>query len=255
MPARASSCSTTSRPASRLGAAEAVLPIVGDIGDQALVASLIESTASKRSSISPPRSSSRNRCSDPLGYYGNNTVNSRALIETAVKGGVRHFIFSSTAAVYGNPARVPVAEDDPTRAALALWLVQADDRNHAARRQRGAWAWPRGAALLQRRRRRSPIADRAIRRRGATHLIKVAVEAALGRRAQIDVFGTDYPTPDGTCVRNYIHVSDLARAHLAALTICAPAARAPRSIAVTAVAIRCVRCWMRAAARSGMRLR
>ena len=72
---------------------------------------------------------------DPLGYYKNNTVNSRALIECAVKGGVKHFIFSSTAAVYGNPARVPVTEDDLTRADVALRLVQADDRDHAARRR------------------------------------------------------------------------------------------------------------------------
>ena len=77
---------------------------------------------------------------DPLGYYKNNTVNSRALIECAVKGGVKHFIFSSTAAVYGNPARVPVTEDDPLDADVALRLVEADDRDHAARRGRRAWA-------------------------------------------------------------------------------------------------------------------
>ncbi len=91
-----------------------MLPIVGDVGDQALVASLIElhdvdAIIHFAGSTIVPES-----MKDPLGYYGNNTANSRALIEAAVKGGVKHFIFSSTAAVYGNPARVPVAEDDPT---------------------------------------------------------------------------------------------------------------------------------------------
>ena len=154
---------------------------------------------------------------------------------------MQHFIFSSTAAVYGNPARVPVAEDDPTRAAVALRLVEADDRDHAARRRRRARA--RATSIL----RYFNVAGADPQMRtgqstpGATHLIKVAVEAALGRRAEIDVFGTDYPTPDGTCIRDYIHVSDLARAHSRRWPICAAAAPAPRSIAATAAAIRCAR--------------
>ena len=154
---------------------------------------------------------------DPLGYYRNNTANSRVLIEAAVKGGVRHFIFSSTAAVYGDPARVPIAEDDPTSpmspygwSKLMTEIMLRDaGAAHGLR--------PCGASLLQRRRRRSMGGGPGLSTAGATHLLKVAVEAALGRRERIEIYGTDYATPDGTCIRDYIHVSDLARAHLAAL--------------------------------------
>ena len=193
-----------------------LLPIVGDVGDQALVAELIEDHEVETiihfagSTIVP------DSMKNPLGYYGNNTANSRALIEAAVKGGVRHFIFSSTAAVYGNPARVPVAEDDPTLplspygwSKLMTEMMLRDtsaahDLTHVVLRYFNV----AGA---------DPQARVGQSTKGATHLIKVAVETALGRRAKMDVFGTDYPTPDGTCLRDYIHVSDLARAHLDAL--------------------------------------
>ncbi len=189
-----------------------MLPIVGDVGDQALVAELIEDHEVEAiihfagSTIVP------DSMKNPLGYYGNNTANSRALIEAAVKGGVRHFIFSSTAAVYGNPARVPVAEDDPTvplspygwsKLMTEVMLRDASaahDLTHVALRYFNV----AGA---------DPQMRTGLSTPGATHLIKVAVEAALGRRARIDVYGTDYPTPDGTCIRDFIHVSDLARAH------------------------------------------
>jgi UDP-glucose 4-epimerase len=191
-------------------------PIVGDTGDQALVASLIQrhnvdAVIHFAASIVVPDS-----VRDPLGYYRNNTANSRALIETAVQGGVRHFIFSSTAAVYGNPAQVPVAEDAPTAPVSPYgWsklMTEVILRDAAA-------AHGLGHVIL----RYFNVAGADPRLRtgqstpDATHLIKVAVQAALGRRAGLDVFGTDYPTPDGTCVRDYIHVTDLARAHIAAL--------------------------------------
>jgi UDP-glucose 4-epimerase len=153
---------------------------------------------------------------DPLAYYRNNTVNSRALIETAVKSGVRHFIFSSTAAVYGNPARVPVREDDPTvpmspygwsKLMTEIMLRDAGAahglRYAILRYFNVAGADPRGRSGQS--------------TKGATHLVKVAVETALGLRPKIEVFGTDYPTPDGTCIRDYIHVWDLVRAHSDAL--------------------------------------
>ncbi len=153
---------------------------------------------------------------DPLGYYRNNTVNSRALIECAVNGGVRHFIFSSTAAVYGNPAAIPVPEDAATvpispygwsKLMTEIMLrdtSRAHDLAHVSLRYFNvAGADPRGRAGQS--------------SANATHLIKVAAEAALGLRRKLDVFGTDYPTPDGTCIRDYIHVSDLARAHSDAL--------------------------------------
>ena len=154
---------------------------------------------------------------DPLGYYRNNTVNSRALIECAVKNGVRHFIFSSTAAVYGNPAAIPVTERRAAAANLALRLVEADERNHVARRQ--PRAWPCAMSFFVTSMSPAPIrkASTGQSNKAATHLIKVAAEAALGLRPKLDVFGIDYPTPDGSCIRDYIHVSDLARAHSDAL--------------------------------------
>jgi UDP-glucose 4-epimerase len=193
-----------------------MLPIVGCVGDQALVASLIEthqveSIIHFAGSTIVPES-----MKDPLGYYGNNTANSRALIEAAVKGGVRHFIFSSTAAVYGNPVRVPVAEDDPTVPlspygwSKLMTEVMLRDASAAHGLAHVALRYFNVAGA-------DPQLRTGLSTPGATHLIKVAVEAALGRRARIDVYGTDYPTPDGTCIRDFIHVSDLARAHLAAL--------------------------------------
>ncbi|MEA3027991.1 MAG: UDP-glucose 4-epimerase [Alphaproteobacteria bacterium] len=193
-----------------------MLPIVGDVGDQALVASLIESHEVDSiihfagSTIVPES------MKNPLGYYGNNTANSRALIEAAVKGGVRHFIFSSTAAVYGNPVRLPVAEDDPTvplspygwSKLMTEIMLRDASAAHGLRHVVLRYFNVAGA---------DPQLRTGLSTPGATHLIKVAVEAALGRRARIDVYGTDYPTPDGTCIRDFIHVSDLARAHLAAL--------------------------------------
>ena len=153
---------------------------------------------------------------DPLGYYLNNTVNSRSLIEAAVRGTVPHFIFSSTAAVYGTPASYPVAEDAPLapespygRSKLMTEMMLADAAaahgfTYAALRYFNvAGADPQGRTGQS--------------TRGATHLIKVACEAALGKRDGVTVFGTDYPTPDGTGVRDYIHVSDLVTAHADAL--------------------------------------
>jgi UDP-glucose 4-epimerase len=153
---------------------------------------------------------------DPLGYYRNNTANSRTLIAGAVKGGVRRFIFSSTAAVYGNPARVPVTEDDPTvplspygwSKLMTEIMLRDSGAAHGLHHVILRYFNVAGA---------DPQLRTGLSTPGATHLIKVAVEAALGRRERIDVFGTDYPTPDGTCIRDFIHVSDLARAHLAAL--------------------------------------
>jgi UDP-glucose 4-epimerase len=154
--------------------------------------------------------------SDPLKYYGNNTANSRTLIEQAVAGGVKHFIFSSTAATYGVPATSPVREDTPTlpinpygMSKLMTEIMLKDTAaahpiNYCALRYFNvAGADPDGRAGQA--------------TEGATHLIKVATEAALGKRSHVGVFGTDFATPDGTGVRDYIHVSDLAAAHLLAL--------------------------------------
>ena len=155
---------------------------------------------------------------DPLKYYRNNTAASRALIESAVAEGVKHFIFSSTAATYGIPEVVPVREDSPklpinpygtSKLMTEIMLkdvAAAHPINYAALRYFNvAGADPQGRSGQS--------------TAGATHLIKVAVEAATGKRASVGVFGTDFDTPDGTGVRDYIHVSDLATAHVDALDL------------------------------------
>jgi UDP-glucose 4-epimerase len=152
----------------------------------------------------------------PLKYYGNNTVATHSLLSSAVDAGVKHILFSSTAAVYGAPEKVPVAEDDPKEPInpygasklMTEWMLRDASAAHpfnygALRYFNVAGADPQGRTGQQ--------------GKGSTHLIKVAVEAAVGKRDHISVFGTDYDTPDGTCIRDYIHVSDLAAAHVAAL--------------------------------------
>ncbi len=190
--------------------------VVGDTGDQTLVAKLlaqhrVDAVIHFAASIVVPDS-----VADPLGYYRNNTANSRSLIECAVKGGVEHFIFSSTAAVYGNPDQVPVGEDDPTKPMSPYGSSKL--MTEIMLRDAGA-AHGLGHVIL--RYFNVAGADPSLRTgqstRGATHLIKVAVETALGLRSRMQVFGTDYPTPDGTCIRDYIHVGDLVRAHCDAL--------------------------------------
>ncbi|PAX07650.1 UDP-glucose 4-epimerase GalE [Sphingomonas lenta] len=156
--------------------------------------------------------------SDPLKYYRNNTAASRALIESAVVTGVPHFIFSSTAATYGTPERVPIKESDPQRPINPYGMSKlmtehmlrdvafAHPMNYCALRYFNvAGADPEGRSGQS--------------TQGATHLIKIAAEAATGKRAHVAVFGTDFPTRDGTGVRDYIHVSDLAAAHVAALAL------------------------------------
>jgi UDP-glucose 4-epimerase len=196
--------------------AKGVKLVVGETGDQALVARLIRShevdaVIHFAASIVVPDS-----VRDPLGYYRNNTMNSRALIECAVKGGVRHFIFSSTAAVYGNPAEVPVKEDAPTQPispygwSKLMTEIMLRDAGAAYGLQHVILRYFNVAGADPQRRTGQST-------KAATHLIKVAAEAALGLREKLDVFGDDYPTPDGTCIRDYIHVSDLVRAHADAL--------------------------------------
>jgi UDP-glucose 4-epimerase len=192
------------------------LLVTGDSGDQALVTKLIaehriHSIIHFAASVVVPES-----VADPLKYYRNNTANSRNLIECAVKGGVRRLIFSSTAAVYGNPARVPVTEDDPTPPMSPYGSSKL--MTETMLRDAGA---AHGLDYVILRYFNVAGADPQLRTgqstRNATHLIKVAVEAALGLRAKIEVFGADYPTRDGTCIRDYIHVSDLIAAHAEAL--------------------------------------
>ena len=190
--------------------------IEGDVGDQTLVRRLlrhnsIDAIIHFAGSIVVPDS-----MADPLGYYLNNSCKSRALIGCAVEAKSSHFIFSSSAAIYGMPENNPVAEDarlEPispygssklmTEIMLRDTARASDLRYVALRYFNVAGADPQGRSGQS-----TPK---------ATHLIKVASQAALGQRPYLEVFGTDYPTPDGTCIRDYIHVTDLVRAHLDAL--------------------------------------
>jgi UDP-glucose 4-epimerase len=191
--------------------------VKGDIGDQELVLRVmkehkVDAVVHFAGSIVVPDS-----VTDPLGYYLNNTVNSRNLMHCAVKSDIKNFIFSSTAAVYGNPRTLPVNETEAPAPispyGTSKWMTEQMLRDsHAAyglnyvalRYFNVAGADPQGRSGQSTPR--------------ATHLIKVAAQTALGQRGHMEVFGTDYETPDGTCVRDYIHVSDLISAHMDALS-------------------------------------
>jgi UDP-glucose 4-epimerase len=190
--------------------------VEGDVGDQDLVLGLLQRNAIDAvlhfaGSIVVPES-----VADPLGYYLNNTCKSRSLIACAVETKIPNFIFSSTAAVYGIPKINPVTEDatlepiSPYGSSKLMTETMLRDTAKAhplrfvvLRYFNVAGADPKG--------RSGQSTERA------THLIKVASETALGMQPSLEVFGTDYETPDGTCIRDYIHVSDLVRAHLDAL--------------------------------------
>jgi UDP-glucose 4-epimerase len=154
--------------------------------------------------------------SKPLKYYGNNTRNTLGLLETCVKYGVRRFIFSSTAAVYGVPDGGVASEESAlapinpygTSKLMSEWMLRDVAAAHGMRYVALRYFNVAGADPQARMGQRTPE---------ATHLIKVACQAALGMRESVNVYGTDYPTPDGTGVRDYIHIEDLASAHLSAL--------------------------------------
>ncbi len=190
--------------------------VEGDVGDVARMQGVIQahkvtSVVHFAGSLVVPES-----IEQPLAYYLNNTAASRNLIQTCVDGGVAHFIFSSSCTVYGSPDVLPVSEDAPTapinpygRSKLMTeWILQdtaaAHDLNTISLRYFNvAGADPKGRAG------QSTL--------GATHLIKVASEAVVGLRDGVEIFGEDYDTPDGTCIRDYIHVTDLVDAHVQAL--------------------------------------
>src|SRR5688572_12696094 len=183
----------------------------GDIADEALIDRIaaeqgIEAIMHFAGSIIVPES-----VEQPLKYYLNNTVKSRALIESAVRNGIRHFIFSSTAAVYGMPDKVPVDEDsekapiNPYGTSKLMTEMMLRDVAAAHPINYGCLRYFNVAGA-------DPHGRTGQSTAGATHLIKVAVEAVIGKRDGVAVYGTDYPTRDGTGIRDYIHVSDLAEA-------------------------------------------
>ncbi len=195
---------------------EGVPLFIGDAGDENLVEGVIsahdvDAIIHFAGSVVVPES-----LRDPLGYYRNNTMTTRNLLNVAIKCGVKRFIFSSTAAVYGNPDQVPVPEEAPTRplspygSSKLMTEIMLHDAASAHDMKFVVLRYFNVAGA-------DPHARIGLATIGATHLLKIAVEAATGQRAKIEVYGTDYPTPDGSCIRDFIHVSDLAQAHRAAL--------------------------------------
>jgi UDP-glucose 4-epimerase len=190
--------------------------VEGDVGDQRLIGRLVSEHGIKAIAHFAAKIVVPESVADPLGYYANNTMKSRALVEAAVKSGVKHMIFSSTAAVYGDTGDAPVREDGPVNPVspygrsklMTEWMLADTARAHDFSYVTLRYFNVAGGDPKERAGQSTPH---------ATHLIKVACQVALGERPHLDVFGTDYPTRDGTCVRDYIQVSDLARAHIAAL--------------------------------------
>jgi UDP-glucose 4-epimerase len=190
--------------------------IEGDVGDSALVGQIIADHGIDTVVHFAAHTIVPESVSDPLKYYGNNTCQTRNLLAACIKGGVRHFVFSSTAAVYGIPESGVAAEDSllspinpyGTSKLMSEWMLRdvaaaTSLRYVALRYFNVAGSDPQGRIGQSTRK--------------ATLLIKVACEAAVGRRPQVAIYGTDYDTPDGTGVRDFIHVDDLARAHLDAV--------------------------------------
>lgn len=195
---------------------EAAKLVRGDVGDQALVERVLKEHAVSAIAHFAAKIVVPDSVTEPLAYYLNNTVKTRALLESAVRCGIKNIIFSSTAAVYGEPKISPVPEDvllspiNPYGRSKLMteWMLADTARAHdlsyvVLRYFNVAGADPKGRS-----------GQSGVR---ATHLIKIAAQAAKGERDGMDIYGTDYDTPDGTCIRDYIHVTDLARAHVAAL--------------------------------------
>lgn len=201
------------------GFAESVLYgklIVGDTGDPELVASILREYKVEAVMHFAAHTIVPESVSNPLKYYRNNTANTLNLLNCCKEQGVKHFIFSSTAAVYGNLTSGLATETLPTlpinpygtSKLMSEWMLR--DLCHAEPLTSVVLRYFNVAGS-------DPEGQIGQSTRNATLLIKVAVEVAVGKRPQLYVFGTDYPTPDGTGVRDYIHVHDLASAHLAAL--------------------------------------
>lgn len=190
--------------------------VMGDTGDRALVAGVLKDYDVSSVLHFAAHTIVPESVANPLKYYGNNTCSTRNLLECCRDAGVEHFIFSSTAAVYGVPESGLASEDTPnapinpygTSKLMSEWMLRdlaaATDLKYVALRYFNVAGSDPGGRIGQ-------------STRDATLLIKVACEAAVGKRESVSIFGTDYPTPDGTGIRDYIHVEDLAGAHLSAL--------------------------------------
>jgi len=188
----------------------------GECGDQALVSQIIRDHSVTGIIHFAGKIIVSDSVSQPLDYYDHNTSQTRNLIDCAIKGSVKNFIFSSTAAVYGEPKANPVTENEPLAPVspygrsklMCEWMLEDASRAHGLRFVILRYFNVAGADPQGRAGESCTI---------ATHLVKLAAQAALGIKPALQIFGTDYPTPDGTCLRDYIQVTDLARAHMAGL--------------------------------------
>jgi len=189
--------------------------IVGDLADRAAVDDLFQSRSIDAVMHFAALIEAGESMKTPATFFRNNTANALTLLEATLAAGVKRFVFSSTAALYGNPLRTPIEEDDllnPTNAygeskllveRMLAWFHRIHGLRYASLRYFNA------AGALR--------PDQGEAHQPETHLLPRILNVALGRADNVNIFGTDYPTPDGTCVRDYIHVSDLSRAHLLAL--------------------------------------
>ena len=196
--------------------------VVGDLADRAALDALLQSRATDAVMHFAALIEAGESMKAPEQFFRNNTANALTLVEAMLAAGIKHLVFSSTAALYGNPERTPIEEEDllrPTNAygeskllmeRVLAWFHQIHGLRYASLRYFNA----AGASRP----------DKGEAHQPETHLIPRILQVALGRAEYANVFGTDYPTPDGTCVRDYIHVSDLARAHLLALQALADSA-------------------------------
>jgi UDP-glucose 4-epimerase len=196
--------------------------VVGDLADRAALDALLQSRATDAVMHFAALIEAGESMKAPEQFFRNNTANALTLVEAMLAAGIKHVVFSSTAALYGNPERTPIEEEDllrPTNAygeskllmeRMLAWFHQIHGLRYASLRYFNA----AGASRP----------DKGEAHQPETHLIPRILQVALGRAEHASVFGTDYPTPDGTCVRDYIHVSDLARAHLLALQALADSA-------------------------------
>lgn len=190
--------------------------VIGDTGDKALVSQLLTDHGIDTVMHFAAHTIVPESVSNPLKYYGNNTASTRTLLEACSEAGVKHFIFSSTAAVYGIPESDITAEDTPT-APINPYGMSKLMSEHMLRDLSAATPLRHVVLRYFNVAGSNPDGEIGQSTAKATLLIKVACEAALGKREKICVFGTDYPTHDGTGVRDYIHVEDLASAHIRAL--------------------------------------
>ncbi len=201
------------------GYADAVLNgrlVIGDLGDTALLKSLFENHRFDGVMHFASHIQVGESVKEPAKYYRNNTFKTQKLLDALIAYQVNHFIFSSTAAVFGEPVRIPIDENHPKQPinpyGRSKWMVEQILQDYEA-----AYGLRSMALRYFNAAGADPAGQLGERHEPETHLIPLVLQAASGRRSQVAVFGTDYDTPDGTCIRDYIHVTDLCEAHWLAL--------------------------------------